>query len=130
MVKYAKKIRELKDKEELFYTLSTRDLLSWGNFVKELGMFDSFEIAILNRASKEDKEALKREYQNIVGKIEEIKKEYEENTVEGVLDKLQSKITEYVNAKDSLNDLKRSVIREAAEAISEKALTKKLKLND
>lgn len=57
MVDAANAIRKLKDNREIYYTMSTRDLISWGNFfgANNHSLTETFEMAILNKAHPEER---------------------------------------------------------------------------
>lgn len=57
---YAKEIRNLKARNDIYFTLSTRDLLNWATFLSDLGNKEAFEVTVLNKANSEDREELKR----------------------------------------------------------------------
>jgi midasin (ATPase involved in ribosome maturation) len=65
MVDLAERIREAKSKDEIYYTCSTRDLLFWGTFIKDLGRKTAFAYTILNKANAEDRKRLEELYVNV-----------------------------------------------------------------
>lgn len=57
---FAKMTRLMKANNDIYFTLSTRDLINWGNFLTELGNQEAFVITVLNKANKEDRGELKK----------------------------------------------------------------------
>lgn len=51
IVDVAVKIRQAKEKNEVFYTCSTRDIIQWASLVEKLGLVDAFEVSLLNKAN-------------------------------------------------------------------------------
>jgi MoxR-like ATPase len=73
MADIAVALRLAKEKEEIFYTCSTRDLLQWGHLIKDLGMEDAFMVSVLNKANG-DKEKIVTLYDKIAGKYLNLEK--------------------------------------------------------
>lgn len=69
MIGVANKIREAKAKHEIFFTLSTRDLIQWARLVPEFGLKESFLFAVLNKANG-DTEKVKRIAEDTFGAFE------------------------------------------------------------
>lgn len=74
MVDVATKIRELKAKEEVFYTCSTRDLIQWGKLSKVTDMVRAFDSAVLNKAEG-DHAHLKEVFAGVMGAYSTAKSE-------------------------------------------------------
>jgi len=55
MVDVGLEIRKRKEKEELYYSCSTRDLIQWGKLSKNFDINRSFILSVLNKASKEER---------------------------------------------------------------------------
>lgn len=71
MVMAAKVIRTLKAKKEIFLTVSTRDLLQWGNVSKHCTSAEAFEVTILNKCDDEEEKALiLKALRGVVDKVE------------------------------------------------------------
>ena len=117
LVNFATRIRELKTKQEIFYTLSTRDLIFWANFVQELGLGDSFRIAVLNRAYNGDKEILIREYRTMIGKIDEYLKKYGVGSVTDIFASIDKREDELKNRELKLNQIKKEIAEGSIEAL-------------
>jgi len=117
LVNYATRIRELKQKQEIFYTLSTRDLIFWGNFLKELGLSDSFRITILNRAYNGDKEVLIKEYRIIIGKIDEYLKKYGVTSTDDIFKSIDAREEVLKNREVKLNALKKEIAEGSLESL-------------
>lgn len=60
MVDCANMIRKLRNKGDIYYTMSTRDLISWGHFYKsnEHSLCQSFALSILNKAGADERDAI------------------------------------------------------------------------
>jgi MoxR-like ATPase len=90
-------LRQAKEKDQIFYTCSTRDLIQWASLVPVLGLSDAFEVALLNKANG-DRNLVSNLYQRVTGQY--VKAEaagYELN-----IDKL---ITENERVKDARRNL-------------------------
>lgn len=57
---YAVTIRNQKSNENIYFTLSTRELIYWASFMEELGNEESFKVTVLNKASREDRPILEK----------------------------------------------------------------------
>lgn len=51
IVDVAVKIRQAKEKSQVFYTCSTRDIIQWAALTGKLGFVDAFEVTLLNKAN-------------------------------------------------------------------------------
>jgi len=89
MVNLASRVRKMKEKEEIFYTLSTRDLIQWGNLTKNFGLDNALELSILNK-SDGDKEKIFNEYCNVNDRVKTILRDNDEDSMEAVLKKLEN----------------------------------------
>lgn len=59
IVDVAVKIRQAKEKNKVFYTCSTRDIIQWASLVDKLGLVDAFEVSLLNKANGDRAELVK-----------------------------------------------------------------------
>lgn len=59
IVDVAVKIRQAKEKNKVFYTCSTRDIIQWASLVEKLGLVDAFEVSLLNKANGDRAELVK-----------------------------------------------------------------------
>lgn len=64
MVDVAIGVRRAKKEEKVFYTLSTRDLLYWGQLGKKLGLHRAFEVTIRSKGTG-DGEAIEKLYKAV-----------------------------------------------------------------
>lgn len=104
-------VRPMKKREDIFYTLSTRDLLSWSMFYKELGIEESFRVCVLNRAHNGDKQMLIEAFERYFGKKMAIQKQLQVNNlaeavkqIEDAMNELQSKKAQLDAAQKQLSD--------------------------
>ena len=61
MVEFANVLRKMNEKQEIVYVCSTRQLIQWGNLAKYLSIKDAANIAILNKADKDERSKIKDE---------------------------------------------------------------------
>jgi nitric oxide reductase NorQ protein len=110
MVDVALGVRAAKKAEKIFYTLSTRDLIYWGQLVKPLGVHRAFTVAIRNKGG-EDGESIEKLYAKVftdwqVAKTEKIPTNLEYYKKEYVkIEKMKTDIRSEVE-KDVRADLK------------------------
>jgi len=71
MIGVANEIRKMKARHEIFFTLSTRDLIQWARLVPKFGLKESFEFAILNKANG-DTEKVRQIAENTFGAFENL----------------------------------------------------------
>lgn len=62
---FAEKVRKAKKEEDIFFTLSTRELINWAYFLPKLGLKLSFETTVKNKASYDDQVVLDEFYNSI-----------------------------------------------------------------
>lgn len=73
MVDIANAIRQAKEKSQVFYTCSTRDLLQWGNLLEDLDIKEAFEVAVLSKANG-DSEKIAEIYKQVTGQYLDLQK--------------------------------------------------------
>lgn len=64
MVDVAIGLRRAKHEEKIFYTMSTRDLIYWGNLVDKIGIHRAFRVAVKNKGTS-DAEEIEKLYQKV-----------------------------------------------------------------
>lgn len=113
-------LRQLKIKNEIFYTCSTRDLLQWGHLVDELGLQTAFEVAVLNKADG-DAPKVKQTYKTIVGTYDDIEKKrpHQFNYVE-LQKEAESLEKLHAGIKKQADFLRKEVIQEELTHLNEK----------
>lgn len=105
MVGVANKLREAKDKEKIFYTCSTRDLLYWARLSANLGLDRAFEVGIMNKADS-DRGEIHNIYAQAVNPIVGVEKKYGVNT----LDELERHLNEKIKEQEQrFNDAERKI---------------------
>jgi MoxR-like ATPase len=78
MVEYANVLRGMSEKAELVHTCSTRQLIQWGNLMKYLSVKESAEIAILNKADRDERVKLMDELNKFFKNAESLQKHRKE----------------------------------------------------
>jgi len=104
-------IRKAKEKNEVFYTCSTRDLIQWARLSKHATLSKSFMYAVGNKAMS-DMKAIEGILKDTLVKIEEFKKKYDLTLLEEIeakFEKLELEKEEMVKEKENM---KEAVIRE------------------
>lgn len=104
MVDVAQKIRELKAKEDIFYTCSTRDLIQWAKLSIVTDIRRAFESAILNKAEGDSKH-LNDVFTAIMGAYASAKKE----GFHLAIDKLKSQEQWFKDEKKILEDAQKDI---------------------
>lgn len=119
MVDVAQRVRRAKDAGEVFYTCSTRDLIQWGYLLEALGVDDSFNVAILNKANG-DGGRVHELYKDVMGHYARLKAEatytpsYE--WFETEFKKLETKRRNFNKRKDTLRaEIKADILSKLSE---------------
>jgi cobaltochelatase CobS len=114
MVDTSKAIRQVKEKEELYYSCSTRDLIQWGLLTKWFKLEDAFSMAILYKAEKEERSLIWKIFRDACGKYEKTKGkirsewmiEVDKKDTLSIIDELQSIFESYKKDMEKLKDKK------------------------
>lgn len=115
MVDVAVSIRKAKDENKVFYTCSTRDLLQWGELVDELGLVDSFEVSIMNKAEG-DATQVNKIFKDISGKYVNSKKQGFELNIDKLIliaERLDKERKVFEGSKQSVRELARKELLES-----------------
>lgn len=99
MVMTAQKIRDLKKKEELFYTCSTRDLIYWAELSNHMSIGEAFEYTIANKSEDEGEEIMKI-FESVFGKIEALKEKAKVDTLD--LKKIEEALLNIISVRDDV----------------------------
>lgn len=103
LVEFANQARKAKDKEELYYTCSTRDLLYWASILdKGIKMKLAFKISILNKANKADRPMLISIFDKVTKEISDLLKEYDAKNLPSLLEDIKNMADEVVKEKDNV----------------------------
>ncbi len=129
MVGVAQDLRQKKSEEKLYYTCSTRDLISWAFLHKTgLSMEDSFNVSILNKALG-DKEEIARTYSTYIYPIDVMAKKVKVNTALELINALNKKFLDLEKEKESikkqikeLDDRKDALVKEIIKSTVSKKL--------
>lgn len=117
MADVALALREAKSKDKVFYTCSTRDLIYWGNLVREgLDMDEAFIVSILNKAPS-DKENINQIYGVIMGRYLNLEKSI---NAEPSIDYLEKKFAELDKERKEFEAKKDKLREEITKDIVEK----------
>lgn len=115
MVDVANKIRDLKAKEDIFYTCSTRDIIQWAKLTLISDVQSAFEGAILNKAES-DYDKIKDIYKSTALAYEEKRKAgYSTN-----LDYLVQQEIDFKEAKKQWDEDKKDVTKAVREELISK----------
>lgn len=111
MVDVAIGIRRAKQEDKVFYTLSTRDLLYWGQLVDRIGIHPAFRVSVRNKGNG-DGEVIEDIYKRVFTDYEKAKK-----------DKLVMNIEFYQNERKEIDRVKKDIKAEAEKELAEERRT-------
>lgn len=117
MIETANRVRKLKEENEVFYTLSTRDLIQWGCLIDDLELEEAFEVAVLNKAGL-DKEVIKNTWIELYDKADSIFNQHETSKKMGInyLD------NQFKKLRREREDMKEKIKEEEKERIRKKVI--------
>lgn len=93
MVDYANKVRALKKGDKILRSVSTRALQQWGELTKEIGFYDAFIVAVLNKFLDEAEQDLVRKvFEETNKSFKSIFSKYKVKSYSSILEAVQAKI--------------------------------------
>lgn len=119
MVDTANQIRKDKDKGDIFFTISTRDLLQWGSLVDELGSAKAFEVSILSKANGDSKHIAKV-HQSITGQYIQLEREGIELRIDFFVDEYKKLLAAKHELETKQDEVRKKVLEEVMAQLGKK----------
>ncbi len=128
MIEITNVIRDLKKEDEIFYNISTRDLLQWAHLTPDLGIAEAFKVSVLNKAGQdreiivercmdifeEAEKAFKKHgsskrmginyFKNEMNRIERRKDEMKKDIIKSEKDKIKKKVCKELKGQFNILD--------------------------
>lgn len=109
IVVVANELRKLKASHKIFYTCSTRDLISWATMWQEFGRDIAFVYSVLYRAGSTDAEGIKSVYAQTMGRLDGFLADRKVGSLDDLLQVYHQQETELKAKSESVADRERKV---------------------
>lgn len=126
MADYANSVRKMKAAAQIFYTVSTRDLIAWARITKASSdMYDGFMYGVLNKVqNEEEKTTLRLLFEQTNEDYKGLFKKYKVGSYKSLMEKLNDKIKKAEQVEKVIDD-KRKEFTDLTEK-SKKAIKKEI----
>jgi hypothetical protein len=122
MVGVAVEARAMQNSGDMFFTFSTRDLLSWGHLMKDMPSNEAYVLSIVNRCPEGDERKLLRSmYTRSIGHLETVAKSKGFPSLDVAVAELEKDFSEVKEYGASIEEMKKKIDEDFAKHKADKS---------